>query len=278
MTSPVKIAVHGAAGRMGCRLIALAADRPHFELAAALESPESPHCGADAGVVAGIGEIGLPIRTDLEEDTHADVVIDFSVPAATASLATRSATRGTPLIVATTSLSPMHQEALRRAADQIPIVWSPNTSLAVNLVMKLCHQAATALAHHPGGVDVEIIEWHHRGKEDAPSGTALQFAEEITSAMGQMHQQHGRVGRIGQRPTGEIGFHAVRAGDHPGEHRILFGMPGESIELRVAATSRDAYAEGALVAARWIVSRPPGLYGMQQVLGLTAEPSASDSQ
>jgi 4-hydroxy-tetrahydrodipicolinate reductase len=141
-------------------------------------------------------------------------------------------------------------------------------SLAVNLAMKLCETAAVALACQSSGVDVEIIERHHRFKEDAPSGTALKFGEVIARRMGQTLHQHGREGRPGVRPRDEIGYHAVRTGDNPGEHTIIFGMLGETLEVRVAATSRDSYALGALAAAQWLVGKPPGLYGMNDVLGL----------
>lgn len=253
---------------MGRRLIALAADDPHFDVVAAVDSINCPRIGVDAGVIAGIGEIGLPLASVLGGESGVDVVIDFSIPDAAVALARTCAECHIPLVVATTGLSDTEQQTIRDVARQIPIVWSPNTSLAVNLTMKLCETAAAALAKHPAGVDVEILEWHHRFKEDAPSGTALRFGELIAASMGQTRAQHGREGRPGVRPRDEIGYHAIRAGDHPGEHRILFGMPGESIELRVAATSRDSYAQGALVAAHWVTKQPPGLYGMQEVLGL----------
>ena len=210
----------------------------------------------------------MPLTSSLGEENILDAVIDFSVPHGAVQIAGKSAARGVPLVVATTGLSDEERAIIRSAAKSIPIVWAPNMSLAVNLTVKLCQVAASVLANHPSDVDVEIIEWHHRHKEDAPSGTALAFGESIAAKMGQSVQQHGRSGRPGERSRDEIGYHAVRAGDHPGEHRILFGMPGESIELRVGATSRDCYAEGALVAARWVVDKPPGLYGMQEVLGL----------
>jgi 4-hydroxy-tetrahydrodipicolinate reductase len=141
-------------------------------------------------------------------------------------------------------------------------------SLAVNLAMKLAETAARSLKDHPTGADVEIIERHHRYKEDAPSGTALRFGQIVADVMDQTRHTHGREGRPGQRPRNEIGYHAVRAGDNPGEHTIVFGMLGETLELRVAATSRDCYAQGALVAAEWLVGKKPGLYGMNDVLGL----------
>jgi 4-hydroxy-tetrahydrodipicolinate reductase len=141
-------------------------------------------------------------------------------------------------------------------------------STAVNLTMKLAETAGRVLRDLPSGVDVEIIERHHRFKEDAPSGTALKFGEIIAATMGQTTHTHGREGRPGKRPSNEIGYHAVRAGDNPGEHTIVFGMLGETLELRVAATSRDSYAQGALQAAAWLVGKPAALYGMNDVLGL----------
>ncbi len=143
-------------------------------------------------------------------------------------------------------------------------------SLAVNLSMKLAEIAAHALKDHGSGVDVEIIETHHRFKADSPSGTALKFGAIIADAMGQTSEQHGRSGMVGERPATEIGYHAVRAGDDPGQHTIMFGMMGEKIELKVAASNRDCYASGALQAALFLASQTPGLYTMYDVLGLEA--------
>ena len=141
-------------------------------------------------------------------------------------------------------------------------------SLAVNLSMKLASIAGAALKDHPSGADVEIIERHHRFKEDSPSGTAPKFGQIIAEAMGQTVHRHGREGRPGQRPHREIGYHAVRVGDNPGEHTIVFGLLGETIELTVRATNRDCYAHGALAAAKFLAGKKPGLYGMSDVLGL----------
>ncbi len=160
----------------------------------------------------------------------------------------------------------MQTEKLRAAAREIPLLRSPNMSLAVNLTMKLAAVAARALKDRDA--DVEIVERHHRFKEDAPSGTALKFGRIIAAEMGQDEQRHGREGRPGKRPHREIGFHAVRAGDNPGEHTIQFGMLGETIELSVRATDRDCYVAGALAAAKYIVGQKPGLYDMEDVLGL----------
>jgi 4-hydroxy-tetrahydrodipicolinate reductase len=262
----MKVAIHGAAGRMGRRLTALAHADSRFRVVAALESADHPALGKDAGLLAGVGEIGVPLGVVGESD--ADVVIDFSVPDAAIAVVAHCFEYMRPVVVATTGLDQEQQEYLRRAARKIPIVWSPNMSTAVNVAMKLARVAGEALRGLPTGVDVEIIESHHRYKEDAPSGTALKFGQILAEAMDLSQHTHGRFGRPGARPRNEIGYHAVRAGDDPGQHTILFGMLGESIELRVAATNRDCYAQGALLAAEWLVGKPPGLYGMNDVLGL----------
>lgn len=262
----MKLAIHGAAGRMGQRVTALAVKDPRFQVVAALESASHPLLGNDAGVVAGIGELGVPLGVVGESD--ADVVIDFSVPDAAIAVVAHCVEFRRPVVVATTGLDANQQAYIRKAAATIPIVWSPSMSTAVNVAMKLTQIAAKALADLPTGVDVEIIERHHRFKEDAPSGTALKFGQLVTDVMDITQQTHGRSGRPGVRPRNEIGFHAVRAGDNPGEHTIVFGMLGETLELRVAATNRDCYAQGALLAAEWLVGKPAGLYGMSDVLGL----------
>jgi 4-hydroxy-tetrahydrodipicolinate reductase len=261
---PTKIAVHGAAGRMGQRVVALGIADDQIEVAAALEGRGHPQLGTDAGLVAGAGELGVLLSASLE--TNVDAVIDFSVPDAIGAITATCIAAGVPLVVATTGLSDAGQANLREAANKIAIVWSPNMSLAVNLTMKLAEVAGQALKNHPSGADVEILERHHRYKEDAPSGTALQFGKVISDVMGQTSETHGRQGRPGKRPPGEIAYHAIRVGDNPGEHTIVFGLLGETIELRVAATNRDCYAHGALAAAKFIAGKPPGMYSMNDVL------------
>lgn len=265
-STPVRIAIHGAAGRMGQRLVALASADQQMKLVAALDSARHPRFGQDAGVVAGVGELGLPITDSLA--TPVDVVIDFSSPSGAMTILETCLSQGVALVLATTGLEKAEQARVREAANRIPLLWSPSMSLAVNLAMKLSEQAATALKDHPGGADVEIIERHHRYKEDSPSGTALKFGEIIAGRMGQAAQRHGREGRIGARPHGEIGYHAVRVGDNPGEHTIVFGLLGETLEITVRATNRDCYAHGALAAAKFLAGKPAGLYGMNDVLGL----------
>ena len=260
----LRIAIHGAAGRMGQRLVALASADPELSIVAAVDSPQHPRLGEDAGVVAGVKALGIPITANLA--VAADVAIDFSVPAAAEAIIEICRQKHIPLVVATTGLDEPQLEKLRAAAQEIPLLWSPSMSLAVNLTMKLAEVAGTALKDRDA--DVEILERHHRFKEDAPSGTALKFGQIVADAMGQTHQRHGRRGRPGKRPHGEIGFHAIRVGDNPGEHTVVFGMLGETIELTVRVSNRDCYAAGALAAAKFLAGKPPGLYGMNDVLGL----------
>lgn len=264
----IRLCIHGAAGRMGQRLVALASQDAGLQVVGALDSAAHPRFGEDAGLVAGIGNLGVSIGATLPDPV--DVVIDFSVPAATLAIATACRARRIPLVVATTGLDQAQATAVQAVSSEIPLLRAPSMSLAVNLGMKLTAVAAQALKDHPSGADVEIIERHHRYKEDAPSGTALRFGEIIAGIMNLPQACHGREGRPGARTHGEIGYHAVRAGDNPGEHTIVFGLLGETVEVTVRATGRDCYAHGALAAARFLVGKSPGLYNMNDVLGLGA--------
>ncbi len=259
------VAVNGAGGRMGQRVVALTLADPEMTLGAALEASGSPLIGRDAGELAGAGTCGVAIASELS--CHVDVVIDFSTPAGLKSIVNCCAERKIPLVVATTGITDQLRAEVDEAAQVTPVVMAPSMSLAVNLVMKLVREAARVLRNNPAGVDVEVIERHHRFKEDAPSGTALEFGRIVAEEMGQQDHVHGREGRIGQRPRGEIGYHALRTGDNVGEHTIVFGMMGETIDLAVRGHTRDSYAYGALAAARFVVSRPAGMYSMADVLG-----------
>lgn len=260
----IRVAIHGAAGRMGQRLIAIGAADPHVTITAAVDSPKHSRLGDDAGAVAGIGSIGVPITGELA--VPADVAIDFSVPAAVEGFVRKCVERGVPVVVATTGCSSDQVEIIRTAAKEIPVLWAPSMSRAVNVTMKLAEMAGQALKNQDA--DVEILERHHRFKEDSPSGTALKFGQIIAGAMGQTGVRHGREGRPGARPHNEIGYHAIRVGDNPGEHTIVFGMLGETIELTVRASNRDCYALGAYAAAKFLIGKPAGLYSMNDVLGL----------
>jgi 4-hydroxy-tetrahydrodipicolinate reductase len=260
----LQIAIHGAGGRMGKRLIALGHADPQLKIAAAIESPSHSGLGNDAGELAGVGSIGIPLSDTLGKKV--DAVIDFSTPESIDALVARCVELEVPLVSATTGLSAAQVQKLEEAAEKIPVLQAPNTSMAVNLTMKLTEITSKALRDQDA--DVEILERHHRFKADSPSGTALKFGEIIAKQMGQKEHRHGREGSVGARPHEEIGYHAIRVGDNPGEHTIVYGMLGETIELTVRASSRDCYALGALSAAKYLAGKKPGQYSMNDVLGL----------
>lgn len=266
MNDKFKVGINGACGRMGQRIVALTHADPDLEISLALESPSSPHLGTDIGELCGLGNIGIPVTDQI--DRHPDVIIDFSIPEGLMTILPACADRQIPLVIATTGLTEAEQSEISSAAQMTPIVWAPSMSLAVNLLMKLVREAGEVLKQVPSGVDVEIIERHHRFKEDAPSGTALKFGEIISEVMGQSEHVHGREGRIGQRPANEIGYHALRTGDNVGEHTIVFGLLGETIDLTVRGHTRDSYAHGALMAAKYLITQKAGMYSMNDVLGL----------
>ncbi|MFK7820648.1 MAG: 4-hydroxy-tetrahydrodipicolinate reductase [Planctomycetaceae bacterium] len=265
MSDIYKLAVNGAGGRMGRRVVALGHADEGFRLVAAVDWAGSPLLGQDAGELAGIGAIDIPVEGQL--DHAVDVVIDFSTPDGLVAIATVCAERKIPLVAATTGLSDSQLSEIKGLAQETAVVLAPSMSLAVNLTMKLVREAAKALKDNPAGVDVEVVERHHRFKEDAPSGTALRFGEIVAEEMGQTNHVHGREGRPGERPHNEIGYHALRTGDNVGEHTIVFGLMGETIDLTVKGHTRDSYAYGALTAAKFVVGQGPGLYGMADVLG-----------
>ena len=265
MSERLTLAVNGAGGRMGQRVVALAKADSKLTVAAALEAVGSPVVGKDAGELAGIGKIDVLVSSTLGD--RVDVMIDFSTPAGAAAAAAVCGERQIPLVVATTGLEGKSREAVLTAAQTTAVLISPSMSLAVNLTMKLVREAARVLKQIPDGVDVEIIERHHRFKEDAPSGTALKFGQIVAEEMGQTDHVHGRHGRPGVRPRTEIGYHALRTGDNVGEHTIVFGMLGETIDLTVKGSTRDCYAYGALTAAKFLAAQKPGLYSMSDVLG-----------
>jgi 4-hydroxy-tetrahydrodipicolinate reductase len=252
---------------MGQRLIACANDDNELKVVDAIDHAGHNSIGRDAGTLAGVDASGVNVTSEYCGQSQA--VIDFSTPEG-AMLAIRYCVENQcPLVMATTGLEQAELDALHSAGESIPIVWAPSMSLAVNLMMKVTEFVGKALKDLDGGVDVEILERHHRFKVDSPSGTALKFGQIISESMGLTNHQHGREGVVGQRPRNEIGYHAVRAGDDPGQHTILFGMQGEKIELHVAASNRDCYALGALAAAKFVAKKEPGIYNMFDVLGLS---------
>jgi 4-hydroxy-tetrahydrodipicolinate reductase len=260
------IVVNGACGRMGQRLVALAQEDKQLAVVAAVDSPRHPQLGADAGELAGVGRIGVPVTGEIPLSARVDCVIDFSVPAGTMAVLKTCTDRKYPLVVATTGHEPHERRAIEEAAHETAVLVSPNMSLVVNLLFKLTRLTAEVFAGK--GFDVEIIERHHRFKKDAPSGTAAQFARIVQEAMHQRHVRHGREGLVGERPADEIGVHAVRAGDNVGEHTVIFATLGETLELVHKASSRDSYARGALLAAKFLAGKGAGMYSMNDVLGL----------
>lgn len=262
----MKIALHGAAGRMGQRLVACGVADPEWEIAAAVDIASHPKMGTDAGLNAGLEAIGVPLTSEIPADAVPDAVIDFSQPEGAVNMLRVCSERKIPLVLATTGLTAEQAALISEAAKEIPIVYAPNMSMGVNVCMKLAQIGARALANHDA--DVEILERHHRFKKDSPSGTALKIGELIANEMGITNFRNGREGIVGERPHDEIAYHAIRVGDNPGEHTVVFGMMGETLEVTVRCSSRDGYAKGAYAAAKFLQGKEPGLYDMFDVLGL----------
>jgi 4-hydroxy-tetrahydrodipicolinate reductase len=259
------IAITGAGGRMGQRLIALAKEDHTLQVIAAIDAPTNPLQGRDVGEIAGIGKLGVPITYELPLAIRPDCVIDFSAPEGTMSILPVCVARQIPIVVATTGHTSAQKAEIEAAAHQTAVLFAPNLSLVVNLLFKLVRLTAEALKGK--GFDAEIVERHHRYKKDSPSGTAVHFAQIIQEIQGG-HFVHGREGLVGERKADEIGLHAVRGGDNVGEHTIIFTTLGETLELVHKGHSRDSYARGALLAAKFLANRPAGRYTMTDVLGL----------
>jgi len=264
-----KVAVTGAAGRMGSRIIALLKDDEALQLAGATEKEGHPSLGRDAGEMAGIPLLGIPLSKDLSEVIQGcDVVIDFTIPEASLRHVQITSAAEKAIVVGTTGFSKEQMEQIRKLSSRCPCVLCPNMSVGVNVLFKVLEEIAPIFG---SGYDVEIFEVHHRFKKDAPSGTALRMAQIIAGAMGRDLEKvgiFGRKGIIGERPPEEIGIHTLRAGDVVGEHTVVFGGMGERIELTHRAQSRDNFARGALRAAKFAVHAQNGLYDMLDVLGL----------
>ena len=263
------VVVAGAAGRMGTRLVALVSQERDLRLAAALEAPGHPALSRDAGEAAGVGRLGVPIGDDPERALGPDrILIEFSVPAATMAHLRLVAVRGGAAVIGTTGLSADERREVEELARRVPIVLSPNMSVAVNVAFRILADMARMLGDD---YDVEITEIHHRFKKDAPSGTALRMAEVVAQALGRdlgKTAVYGRQGVPGERTASEIGIMSLRSGDVVGEHTVSFGALGERLELTHRAHNRDNYARGALRAARFVAGAQPGLYSMHDVLGL----------
>jgi 4-hydroxy-tetrahydrodipicolinate reductase len=241
-----KIIITGSKGRMGQALLTCAARSPEFNIVSQVD-------------------LGDDLRSVI---TQGDVVIDFSLHDATGGIASLCAAHRKALVIGTTGHSDVHKSQISRLKAQIPIVWSSNYSTGVNALFWLTRKAAEILGP---GFDLEVVEMHHRLKKDAPSGTAARLAEILAEVRQQQPQQvirHGRVGITGERTAAEIGLHSIRGGDVVGNHTVIFAANGERLELTHQASSRETFADGALRAAQWVVRQKPGLYDMQDVLGL----------
>lgn len=265
----IKIAVCGAAGRMGSRIVALSKDYLNIKVIACIEAKNNPKIGMDAGVVAGIGELGVKIIDDLEKVINdADIVVNFTNPEATLEHLKIVRKHRKSMVIGTTGFSNDQISIIQEASKEIPVVLSPNMSVGVNLLFKVLQDVAKILGDD---YDVEIIEAHHRMKKDAPSGTAIKMAKVIADALERNFDEvavYARKGIIGERTRKEIGIQTVRAGDIVGEHTVIFGGLGERIEIIHKASSRDTFARGALRAAVWLHEKPAGLYDMGDVLGI----------
>lgn len=264
-----RIAITGAAGRMGRNLIQACHETDGVELAAALEHPEHPLQGSDAGELAGIGKNGVTLGADLAAVTGSfDVLIDFTRPGPTLANLALCRKAGHRMVIGTTGFSDAEKALIADAARDIAVVFAPNMSAGVNLCLKLLDLAARVLGET---VDIEVIEAHHRHKVDAPSGTALRMGEVVAEALGRDLKTcavYGREGHTGERARGTIGFETIRAGDIVGDHTVMFAGSGEIVEITHRATSRMTFANGAVRAAAWLAGRPSGLFDMQDVLGL----------
>ena len=264
----VRIAVLGAAGKMGRAIVRSIAETEGAALVAAVDRQGSPELGRDTGLLAGLGANQITLKSELPAAGEADVWIDFSVAAAAVEHARVAAERGARLVVGTTGISADDRQRITEAAGKVPVVLTPNMSVGVNVLLELVQRAARALGD---GYDIEIVETHHRMKRDAPSGTALRLYEALAEATSRDPATTGvyeRHGDVGPRTSKEIGLQTIRGGDVIGDHTVFFLGMGERVEITHRASSRDTFARGAVRAALWLAERAPGLYDMRDVLGL----------
>ena len=263
----INLAIAGAFGRMGQTIIKLTAETEGVRVSAAIEHESSPALGQDGGISAGCASLGVLISSQVSPDEF-DVMIDFTTPAATKTHIGICRKAGKPIMIGTTGMSEKDKQQASSAAQDIPVLIAANTSVGVNLCVSLVELASKVI----GDVtDIEVIEAHHRHKVDAPSGTALLLGEAAARPQGKSLSAQGvfsRVGHTGERKSGSIGFSTIRGGGIVGEHTVMFIGEDERLEITHRATDRRIYALGALRAAIWLENQPPGLYGMQDVLGL----------
>ena len=264
-----RIAVNGAAGRMGRCLIQAVAQTKGLTLSAAIARVESSLMGSDAGELAGVGKLGVEITSDFGAAIAlSDVIVDFTLPEVTMELIPHCIESQCRIVIGTTGFGDEQKSLIEQAGEQVAIVLAPNMSVGVNLSLKLLDIAARVLGDD---ADIEIIEAHHRHKVDAPSGTALRMGEVVADALGRDLKTcaiYGREGRTGERDPKTIGFATVRAGDIVGDHTVMFAAEGERVEITHRASSRMTFALGAMRASTWLMSHNQGLFDMQDVLSL----------
>ena len=265
----MNVAIIGAAGRMGTRLIHAVCETHGLTLSGAVERDGHPQLGMDAGLIAGAGNLGVPLTNDLDAAVAvADVLIDFTFPEVTLNNLTVCARHGKMLVSGSTGFTPEQKQQVEEFAKAIPVVLAPNMSVGVNACFKLLKEAAKILGDD---FDVEVVELHHNKKKDSPSGTAVRMGEVVAESLGRDYNQvanYHREGMCGERTHAEIGMQTVRGGDIVGEHTVYFIGMGERIEISHRAMSRDMFARGAARACQWLQGQSPGLYDMQDVLGL----------
>ncbi len=266
----IKIGIAGCGGRMGRTLLAETLATEGVTLAAGAERAGAEAVGRDLGELAGRTALGIIATDDARAMfAAADVVIDFTSPSATAAHAKIAGTLHKAMVIGTTGLDAFETRAVEEAARTIPIMWAPNMSIGVNVLLSMVERAARTL---DPSYDIEIVEMHHHHKVDAPSGTALALGRAAAAGRGVKLEDvwlKSRDGQVGARPRGEIGFATLRGGDVVGDHTVIFAADGERIELGHKASSRQVFAKGAVRAAAWVVGKPAGLYTMRDVLGLT---------
>ena len=266
-----RIAITGAAGRMGKTLIEAVNQSNGLSVCAAIERSGSSVIGTDAGELAGIGNLDVAVIEGIENAPEFDVLIDFTRPEVTMANLANCRQRGSAIVIGTTGFDETQKSEIAAASKDIGVVFAPNMSVGVNLSLKLLETAAKVLGDD---VDIEIIEAHHRHKVDAPSGTALRMGEVVAEALGRNLKDcavYGREGQTGARDRKTIGFETIRAGDIVGDHTVMFAGEGERIEITHKASSRMTFASGAVRASEWLMGRDAGLYDMQDVLGLNSD-------
>lgn len=262
-----RIAIAGAAGRMGRNLVIACSESGDMELTQALEREQSPSLGMDCGLLAGLAPNKVLISDQLDAGAF-DILIDFTHPSATTHHVDYCLKHGKKMVVGTTGCGAELEQKMHTAGQEIAIVYAPNMSVGVNLCLKLLQTAAAVLGD---SVDIEIIEAHHRHKVDSPSGTALKMGQVVAETLGRDLDDcavYGREGQIGARDRKTIGFETIRAGDIVGEHTVLFATEGERIEITHKASSRMTFAHGAIRACRWLEQQEKGIFSMQDVLGV----------